>query len=84
MRNEPDAFDDLTFWSRARLRFRARLGALASIGFVLAAVGAIQFHEHMSPALDRVAAVAAAGVTKTARVAQLAVMSAALPFFIRG
>lgn len=84
MRNEPDALDDLTFWSRTRLHLRRRLGALASIGFVLAAVGAIHFHEHMSPALDRVASIAAAGAAKTARVAQLAVMTATLPFFIRG
>ena len=63
---------------------RERLRALASIGFMLLAVGAIQFQEHMSPVLDRFADVCATQTAKTIRVANLAVMSAALPFFIRG
>ena len=84
MRDEPDAFDDLSLLSRLRLHLRRHFGALASIGFALVAVGAIQFHEHMSPALVRVSALAAAGAAKTVRAAHSAMTSAALPFVIRG
>jgi hypothetical protein len=86
MREETDALEYgfAGIWSHARSMAHNSLRAFASIGFVLIAVGAIQFQEHMSPTLDRLAGVAAAGAAKTIRVANLAVMSAALPFFIRG
>ncbi len=86
MREETDALDYgfSGIWSHTRSFFRDGLRAFVSIGFVLIAVGAIQFQEHMSPTLDRLTGAAAAGAAKTLRVANLAVMSAALPFFIRG
>ena len=86
MREETDALDYgfAGIWSHTRSAVRDSIRAFVSIGFVLIAVGAIQFQEHMSPTLDRLVGVAAAGAAKTMRVANLAVMSAALPFFIRG
>ena len=81
---DDDGLFGFSLWSHARLLMRERLRALASIGFILVAVGAIHFQEHMSPTLDRLASVATESAAKTLRVANLAVMSAALPFFLRG
>jgi hypothetical protein len=71
-------------WSQLRYAARDNLRTLASIGFMLLAVGAIQFQENMSPTLGRITGFAVAGASKTFRVANQAVMSAALPFFLRG
>lgn len=81
MREESDIQD---FWSAVRLLFRNHMRALASIGFMLVAVGAIHYEEHLSPTLGRFVDACTTQATKTARVAQLAWMSAALPFLIRG
>lgn len=72
------------FWSQAKALLRDQLRGLASMAFLVAAVFAIQFHERISPALDRLTADWAEGANNTIRTANLALMSAALPFFVRG
>ena len=71
-------------WSGMRSFARDRMSALASLGFMLLAVGAIQFQEQMSPVLGRLGDVWITQAAKTVRSANLALMSAALPFFLRG
>ena len=78
-----DAINELGFWSSARAQFRERLRGFASIAFMLLAVGAIHFQEQMSPAFDRIGDAFATSASKTVRSANLALMSAALPFFLR-
>ena len=72
------------FWAELERFVHDRARAMASVVFVLIAVGSIQFHEQMSPALDRLAGGWAHAASKTLRNANLALMSAALPFFVRG
>ena len=72
------------FWSQAQALLRNQLRGAASMVFLVAAVVAIQFHERVSPALDQLTHSWAENANNTIRTANLALMSAALPFFVRG
>jgi len=83
MHDEEALYGFSGFMARTRGLMREHVRFWASIGFMLLAVGAIHFQEHMSPTIDRITNAAATGASKTLRVANGAMMSAALPFFIR-
>jgi hypothetical protein len=58
--------NDFTMQTALQTLGRTIIGAVASVGFVLIAVAAIQFQEQVSPTLERVAA-SASQTFKTAQ-----------------